>query len=135
LDYPPIQLEELPPLQPRLPVLFSDESRLKTIPYESETQSLPGIQASGELAGEARVVEGYRVQVYAGKDQAAARKIELQIRERYGVAIYLVYEAPQYKVRVGDFIDRNQAVNFGKSLKEGGYMDAWIVRSLVPVGR
>ena len=56
--------------------------------------------------------DGYRIQIYNG------RKTEcMSIRARFistfpGTAIYWLYEAPEYKVQVGDFRTRLEAEKF-----------------------
>jgi hypothetical protein len=40
---------------------------------------------------------------------------------------YVVYDAPTYKVRAGNFLERYEADRFGKLLAEKGYRDAWVV--------
>ncbi len=40
---------------------------------------------------------------------------------------YIVYDAPYYKVRVGDFLDRNTATQMVRTLRTLGYKDPWVV--------
>jgi hypothetical protein len=61
---------------------------------------------------------GWRVQVYRGNDEAEASKV----REKcYSIANthnnYLGFNAPNYKVKIGDFIERQQAFKLYKQLK------------------
>jgi hypothetical protein len=42
-------------------------------------------------------------------------------------SIYVVYDAPVYKIRVGDFISRYEANQRLPEFVEKGYRDAWIV--------
>jgi preprotein translocase subunit SecD len=65
-------------------------------------------------AGQVRSKSGYRVEVYAdnkvqtAKAQAASKKRLLQARlPQYHV--YLVFEAPYWRVRLGDFTSRSAA--------------------------
>ncbi len=42
--------------------------------------------------------------------------------------VYLVYEAPYYRVRVGNYTERTAANQMVKKLVSLGYSDAWVVR-------
>lgn len=46
---------------------------------------------------------------------------------------YIVYDAPYYKVRVGDFTDRNYALQMVHQLNALGYKDAWVVPDNVEI--
>lgn len=73
-------------------------------------------------------VSGFRVQIFASTniDQANTAKLEAEalFPEQW---FYLVYDAPTYKIRAGDFLQRYEADKFAKRLAEHGYYDAWIV--------
>lgn len=75
---------------PRLAVLVKKSSNIKR-----------GLIRSGR---------GYRVQIYAGNDRAAATRIKVDFMRRYpGVRTYMTYVAPQFRVKVGDFQSRGDA--------------------------
>lgn len=81
-------------------------------------------------------VDGFRVQVFAGRDIQAATMAETQARadfEKQGLKVYLIFEAPFYKVRVGDFTDRNDAENARDLARRLGYKSAFVARSKVKV--
>jgi hypothetical protein len=42
-------------------------------------------------------------------------------------SVYLLFDAPVYKVRVGDFVSRYEAGQKLPDIVELGYRDAWIV--------
>jgi hypothetical protein len=44
-----------------------------------------------------------------------------------GDSVYVVYDAPVYKIRVGDFVNRYEANQRLPEFTEKGYRDAWIV--------
>lgn len=74
------------------------------------------------------LTQGYRVQIFAttSHDEATQMKAdaETQFPEEW---FYVVYDAPTYKLRAGNFLERYEADRFGKSLAEKGYRDAWVV--------
>jgi hypothetical protein len=45
--------------------------------------------------------------------------------------VYVDFEAPNYKVRIGDFIDRDSAESLQQELVQMGYNSAWILRSRI----
>jgi len=53
---------------------------------------------------------GYRVQLYYGSDRARALKVKSDFMSHYpGVRTYLIFSSPNYKVKAGDFRNRNDA--------------------------
>ena len=74
------------------------------------------------------LTQGYRVQVFAttGFDEATRLKTEVegQFPDEW---FYLVYDAPTYKLRAGNFIERYEADRFAKQITAKGYKDAWVV--------
>ncbi len=73
-------------------------------------------------------IPGFRVQVLFTPeiDQANHTRDEL-LNLLPDEWCYIVYDAPYYKVRVGDFIERVEANQMVKKLISLGYKDAWIV--------
>ena len=77
------------------------------------------------------IIEGYRVQVLATSDRFKAEKLQSDLEELFEYKIYVIFEAPNYKVRIGDFIDRQKAEKFRKKLSGNGYSSAWIIRTKI----
>lgn len=49
---------------------------------------------------------GYRVQVYFGNDKSQAERAKLKVNQScpaVGDAVYIIYQSPNYKVRVGNY--------------------------------
>jgi hypothetical protein len=61
---------------------------------------------------------GYRIQVYAGTDRAAATKLKNDIAASYNVPTYILYEQPYFKVRVGDYRNKIEAQQMFHALKQ-----------------
>lgn len=56
-------------------------------------------------------VRGFRVQIYNGNDRKKASAAKLEFMRMFpGVRSYLVYNNPQFRVRVGDFRSRKDAM-------------------------
>ena len=70
------------------------------------------------------VKKGFRIQIYSGsqkqasKDEAYAR--ERKVKSKYSeYGTYVSFNAPFWKLRVGDFADRREAEDALKELKKG----------------
>jgi len=77
------------------------------------------------------VSEGYRVQVLATRYFERADSLAVIMKNTVRDSVYVDFEAPNYKVRVGDFIDRNSAESLQQDLVQMGYNSAWILRSRI----
>ncbi len=82
--------------------------------------------------------DGFRVQLLATRNLETAtieqERAENQFK-RMGHKIYLIFETPFYKLRVGDLLTRKQAEELREKAKQYGYDQAFIVRSKVQVTR
>ena len=75
---------------------------------------------------------GFRVQIYISYniDSAMHVKEEINLKLEYDW-VYLEFDAPLYKVRIGDYLTRADATEMIKNLNEMGYTNAWIVPTTV----
>ncbi len=78
--------------------------------------------------------EGWRVQVFFGSGKQARATGNSIVKDINNTHIdnraYLVYDAPYFKVRVGDFRSRYEAMRFKKKI-EKSYPDSWIVEDMI----
>ncbi len=77
------------------------------------------------------VSEGYRVQVLATRYYERADSLAVLMKNTVSDSVYVDFEAPNYKVRIGDFIDRDSAESLQKELVQMGYNSAWILRTRI----
>ncbi len=77
------------------------------------------------------VSEGYRVQVLATRYYERADSLAVLMKNTVSDSVYVDFEAPNYKVRIGDFIDRNSAESLQQDLVKMGYNSAWILRTRI----
>lgn len=72
--------------------------------------------------------KGYRVQIHYGADADKAKSIKSKFQGKYAsdAHAYIVYDAPNFKVRVGDFRTQLEAYRFLKKIK-AEYPEAFIV--------
>jgi hypothetical protein len=73
---------------------------------------------------------GYRVQIYFGSGSSArikAMKVKTDFLSAYPeVKAYIIYQSPDFKVRVGDFRTRSEALRLQKKIARD-YPNAFIV--------
>lgn len=62
-------------------------------------------------------ISGYRVQIYNGNKTETLKKRSEFISAFPKVAIYTLYEAPEYKIQAGDFRTRLEAEKFLKQVQ------------------
>ena len=77
------------------------------------------------------ISEGYRVQVLATRYFERADSLAVIMKNTVSDSVYVDFEAPNYKVRIGDFIDRNSAESLQQDLVQMGYYSAWILRTRI----
>ena len=75
--------------------------------------------------------EGYRVQVLATRYFERADSLAVIMKNTVSDSVYVDFEAPNYKVRIGDFIDRDSAESLQQELMQMGYNSAWILRARI----
>lgn len=77
--------------------------------------------------------QAYRVQILTTKvygEASAARRVAEEIFDR---AVFMDYEVPYFKLRVGNFSDRYEAESYQTRAKAAGYANAWVVMVMVGV--
>jgi hypothetical protein len=83
---------------------------------------------------ETRQVPGYRVQIAAVTNQQDAIEIRRKAMLDFENAnVYLIFEPPYYKIRVGDFEYRHTAEELQQKAIQLDYKDSWIVPTIVSV--
>jgi hypothetical protein len=56
---------------------------------------------------------GYRIQIYFGGERARANTLRNDFLQEYpDIGAYVIYQQPNFKLRVGDFKTRMEAANF-----------------------
>jgi hypothetical protein len=81
-------------------------------------------------------INGFRVQILATKNIETASLFEQEATERFESLeqkTYLVFEAPLYKIRIGDCKDRTEAEQLRDTAKQYGYREAFIVKSKIQI--
>ena len=72
--------------------------------------------------------QGFRIQIFASSNIDEANSAKMVAAQRLPRdSVYVVYDPPVYKVRVGDFPTRLEANQHLSQLINIGYPDAWVV--------
>ena len=83
---------------------------------------------------EEQVKPGFRVQIFASNDVTRAREIEQLASQQFPAeGVYLVYDPPSYKVRVGNCAEKIAADALKYKVIKLGYRDAWVVKDNIIV--
>ena len=80
---------------------------------------------------ELKINEGYRIQIFESTVSSIARAQAKRFQNILGDSVYIDFEAPLYKLRIGNFIDRKKAEKAIGSIERLGAKDSWIVRTKI----
>ncbi len=76
---------------------------------------------------------GYRIQIYNGNSRDKMNEIQQKFKKNYPeIETYLVYQAPYFKLRAGDFIERIEANKFLVTIRKD-YPSAFLVTEEVKI--
>lgn len=76
------------------------------------------------------VSRGFRIQIYSGPDRAIAKATKISFMKRFpSVRSYISFEVPYYKIKVGDFQTRKDAMEFYRYLNKS--YNSMIVPSMI----
>ena len=81
-------------------------------------------------------IEGYRIQIYSGNGKNARQKTS-QIRVNFiseyeNVKAHVVYNNPYFRVKVGDFRTKSEALSFLTKIK-ANYPSSYIVNDIIEI--
>jgi hypothetical protein len=76
---------------------------------------------------------GYRIQIYNGNSRDKMNEIQQKFKRNYpDIETYLVYQAPNFKLRAGDFTERVEANKFLVTIRKD-YPSAFLVTEEVKI--
>jgi len=121
---PPVEEEvTLPPPEEKPPVV---EEEVAVTPPVTEEAPPPPPPPTTEAP---RQVLGFRVQIFASSTEKGAQKVAQDAKSAFTEAVYVDYEVPYYKVRIGDCLTRGEARELRKRAIQLGYRGAFIVET------
>ena len=85
--------------------------------------SLKNIQVSTQ--------EGFRLQIFESSSADEANRVLKKFNKSFSDSLYMIFEAPLYKIRYGNYITKQQAEDVKKDLRNKGYKNIWVVKSRI----
>lgn len=117
------------------PLILDDEDlqTKKTISIESKSDKIQEeLLKSDAEPVKSESVTGYRVQICALSDEERAKEIYRSAILKFpDEEVYLIYDSPYYKVRLGNCPTRQEADRLQQLAVEKGFDDAWVVRTKI----
>ncbi len=75
--------------------------------------------------------DGFRLQVFETSSVEEANRSLRKFEKALDDSVYMIFDAPLYKLRTGNFTTKREAENEKLKLNREGYKDVWIVRSRI----
>ena len=121
--------------EPFDPMTIQDDDILQEYPYPEAPGSVlspptTGPEASGETTppqqlvpppADDQQVQGYRVQILMSQDRAEAEEMKTKASASFRARVYVDFEPPWYKVRVGDYETEDDARGMLEEINERSY--------------
>ena len=89
------------------------------------------IAETDTLGSTSYLVKGYRVQIVISQNVNELEVIQDKLTKSVDKKIYIIFELPNYKLRVGNFLNRKEAESFQKKIVRLGYRTAWVVPTMI----
>ena len=115
---------------------FIKPSDFNDNPPKFPTVNLPSFSSQDDLEDissnkEINLIKGYRVQIVISQNEQELQDVKTDIEKSINEQIYIIFELPNYKLRVGNFLNRKEAENFQKKIVRLGYRTAWVVPTMI----
>lgn len=109
----------------------SDKNKISSIPPDYLNNQDKRSSTDVPEQGSNMNILGYRVQIGAFENKENAEKTAESARLKFDLPVYITYQAPFYRVRIGDFVEKREAEIYVKEVKEKGFSDArWVPTSI-----
>tara|TARA_B000000532_G_scaffold236815_1_gene223507 strand:+ start:30 stop:464 length:435 start_codon:yes stop_codon:yes gene_type:complete len=115
---------------------FIKPSDFNDNPPKFPTVNLPSFSSQDDLEDissneEINLIKGYRVQIVISQNEQELQDVKTDIEKSINEQTYIIFELPNYKLRVGNFLNRKEAENFQKKIVRLGYRTAWVVPTMI----
>ena len=106
---------------------------VRSVPIDTAIpEALLNVEIDTTIHEEDLEVMGYRIQLFSTDDFVSATAAHEQAMLEFSeTGVYLAYDAPYYRIRIGDFQNRIDAESFLNRVVRMGYSDAYSVPSRV----
>ena len=75
--------------------------------------------------------DGFRIQVFETSSSERANSMFKKYKRKMDDSLYVIFDAPLYKIQYGNFSKKYEAENVKKKLSQKGFKNIWIVRSRI----
>ena len=75
--------------------------------------------------------DGFRIQVFETSSSEKANNVLQKYKKKMDDSLYVIFDAPLYKIQYGNFSKKYEAENVKKKLSRKGFKNIWIVRSRI----
>ncbi|MBN2030497.1 SPOR domain-containing protein [bacterium] len=104
----------------------------RTEPSQNPSRSELETPSSPLPGNEEEMIQGYRVQLLISRDEELATEAKKRAIFQFPeVDVYMVFETPYYKIRIGDCLTEKEAEQLMNEAIRKGYDDAWRVQSKI----
>lgn len=115
---------------------FIKPSDFNDNPPKFPTVNLPSFSSDNDLENissneEINLIKGYRVQIVISQNEQELQDVKIEIQKSIDEQTYIIFELPNYKLRVGNFLNRKEAESFQKKIVRLGYRTAWVVPTMI----
>ncbi|MCS7082835.1 MAG: SPOR domain-containing protein [Bacteroidetes bacterium] len=116
------------PVSHDLPAELEDVNRPGRAPVRRAPSGTPRPEPPPAPARTVRPVyrDGYRIQIFSSANRFEAEQKRIEALQQLPYPVYVVFQAPYYRVHVGDFLSRSAAQRALSEVRTR-YPSAWIV--------
>tara|TARA_X000000368_G_C22721960_1_gene575707 strand:- start:176 stop:607 length:432 start_codon:yes stop_codon:yes gene_type:complete len=75
--------------------------------------------------------EIFRIQIFESTESSIAKAEAKRFQNILGDTVYINFETPLYKLRIGNFSDRRQAENAISAIENLGVKGSWVIRAIL----
>lgn len=91
----------------------------KKVHIEADYRLDAMVKADISIKSRIETLDGYRVQLYAGRGESGAQRVKGRFWSLFPEHVaYLTFKSPNYVVRVGDFLDKEDVTIFTRQIRE-----------------
>ena len=74
---------------------------------------------------------GYRIQIVQTTDPEEAKEVMRDAILKFDHEVYRIFDAPHYKVRIGNFVNWNDAEKVQEIAIKKGFRESWVIRTKI----
>lgn len=78
---------------------------------------------------------GFRIQLISTQNLSEAISMKAEIDSLFSTPVYVDFEPPNYKVRIGNYLSNEEASVMQEHMLIRGYKSAWVVPSKIIIAR